>query len=96
MADLTAEQILANELARADRAKELLDNPLLKSAFDDLEAALLKAKEVTTDEKQIMQLHLMFVCNRKIQNLLRAHIDTGKLAAIQLEEKRKFKLWRTN
>jgi hypothetical protein len=31
-----------------------------------------------------------------MKDRLQTHIETGKLAAFQLEEKRKFKLWRNN
>jgi len=45
---------------------------------------------------EVQKLHMMFVCNRKVQNTLRGYIETGKLAGIQLEQKRKFKLFGVN
>ena len=94
MADLTDEQKRLNEIARADQAKALLTNPIMKAAFDDIERELLAGMELATDESLIRKLHLMFVCNRKVQNTIKTYIDTGKLAAFQLEEKRKFSLFK--
>lgn len=85
------------EIERADRAKAVLENPLFTSAFEDLEKEILTGLENTHDEALVKKLHLMFVLNRKLKNILAAHIETGKLAALQLEEKRKFKLpWSSN
>jgi len=97
MADL-GEQKLYEEISRADQARALLENPLLASAFSDVEREILSMKENTHDQVAVQKLHFMFVCNRKVQNILRAHIETGKMAAIQLEEKRKFNLlkWSSN
>lgn len=94
MADLDEQNRIA-EIERADRAKAVLDNPLFKTAFEDLEKEILTGLENTHDEALVKKLHLMFVCNRKVRNILQTHIETGKLAAIQLE--RKFKLpWSSN
>lgn len=93
MADLTEEQRLRNEIDRADKAKALLGNSLLKSAFDDVEHGLLSAMENTHDADLVQKLHFMFVANRKVQNTITTYIETGKLAAFQLDEKRKRKLW---
>lgn len=95
MADLD-EQARIKEIERADRAKAVLDNPLYQAAFDDLEAHLMSQLENTHDEVAVLKLHKMFVCNRKVRNILREHIETGKLAVNQLEAKRKFKLWSSN
>jgi signal transduction protein with GAF and PtsI domain len=95
MADLD-ERARAEEVSRAQEAKRLLDNALLNKALDDIEHEVLTLMENTHDDVQILKLHRMYVCSRKFRNTLRAHIETGKLAAFQLEEKRKFKLWRTN
>lgn len=84
------------EIERADRAKAVLENPLFTAAFQDLEKEILTGMENTHDEALVKKLHLMFVLNRKLRNILTAHIETGKLAALQLEQKRKLKLWSSN
>ena len=88
MADLVYE-----EIARAQRARELLDDPLLKAAFEEEEKAVLDMLAQTHDDEQILKLHRAFVWGRRMRQRLQTHIETGKLAAFQLEEKRKFKLW---
>ena len=95
MADLD-EQKRMQEIARADRARELLNNDMLKDAFAAVEREILTAKEIVHAPDEVQKLHMMFVCNRKVQNTLRGYIETGKLAGIQLEQKRKFKLFGVN
>ena len=86
------------EIERADRAKAVLENPVYREAFDELEQQLLVQMETTVKPEDVLQLHKMFVCNRRVKNLLAGHIETGKLAAIQLEQKRKFSMlkWGSN
>ncbi len=82
------------ELERADRAKALLDNPMLKTAFDDVEKEILAGMEQTHDEVLVRKLHVMFVLNRKLQNILKSHVETGRMASLQLQEKQSlFKRW---
>jgi hypothetical protein len=95
MVDLD-EQARLREIERADRAKALLDNPILKEAFEAIEAETLHLLEQTHDEIAERKLNLMFRLNRKYQNILKGYIETGKLAAFQLEQKRKFKLFGVN
>jgi hypothetical protein len=95
MADID-EQKLAKELSRAQEARRLLDHPLLKEAFETEEKTVLEALAQCHDTEQILKLHRAFVWGRRMKDRLQTHIETGKLAAFQLEEKRKFKLWRNN
>jgi signal transduction protein with GAF and PtsI domain len=95
MADLD-EQKRYEEIERADRAKALLENPMLKVALDDIENEVLVGLENTHDEAVVLKLHRMFVYGRKFRNILLDHIQTGKMAVSQLEQKRKFKLWSSN
>lgn len=95
MADLD-DQMLRQEVEKADRAKVLLDNPMLKDAYEAIEREILAGMEQTHDKEQILKLHMMLVCNRKMQNILRTYVETGKLAGIQLEKKRLFNLRKVN
>lgn len=90
MADLTLQ-----EIERADRAKAVLDNPLVKESFDALERELIEGLAQTSieDEKKREKIHTMLVYGRKWRNTFLGMIETGKLAAFQLEEKRRLKLW---
>ena len=91
MADLDKKSY--EEIARAQRARELLDDPLLSGAFEEEEKAVLDMMANTHDSDQVLKLHRAFVWGRRMKQRLQAHVETGKLAAFQLEEKRKFKLW---
>jgi hypothetical protein len=95
MADLE-EVARLKEIERADRAKALLDNPILKDAFEAIEQETLRLLEQTHDALAEQKLNLMFRLNRKYQNILKGYIETGKLAAFQLEQKRKFTLFGVN
>jgi hypothetical protein len=97
MADLE-EQKRYQELQRADQAKALLTNPMMVTALEDIEKQVLAQMEGTHDTEMILKLHRMLVCGRKFKNILQSHIETGKMAAIELEQKRKFNLlkWGTN
>lgn len=93
MADLNDDQKRHAEIERADRAKALLENKDFASALADIENEVLVAMEATHDDQTILKLHRMFVIGRKFKNILSSRIDTGKMAAIQLESKRKLRLW---
>lgn len=93
MADIE-EQKRYQEIARADQAKALLENPMLKTALEDIEIEVLRMMESTHDTELVLKLHRMLVCGRKFRNILQSHLETGKMAAIELEQKRKFNLLR--
>ena len=95
MADLD-ERARLDEVAKAQEARRLLDNPLLKAAFENEEKAVLDAMALTHDTEQILKLHRAFCWGRIMRARLQEYIETGKLAAFQLEDKRRFKLWRSN
>lgn len=96
MADLSEEQKRYQEISRADRARALLENAELREALDDIEKEVLLALEGTHDTEAVLKLHRMYVIGRKFRNILHSRIQTGKMAALQLEEKRRFKLWGVN
>ena len=87
------ERARREEVSRAQEARRLLEHPLLKQAFEDEEKAVLDALIATHDTEQILKLHRALVWGRKMRERLQSHVETGKLAVFQLEEKRKFKLW---
>lgn len=93
MADV--DQQLRIELDRASRARAILEDSLVKQSFDDLERELIEAMISTSAEDAFRRekIHMMLVFGRKWRNTFASMIETGKLAELQLEEKRKFKLW---
>lgn len=95
MADLD-EQKRDEEMRRGDEARRLLDHPLLKSALEEGERQIIEALVQTHNKDSIEKLHALLVATRQVRDRISSHIETGKLAAIQLEEKRRLKLWRFN
>ena len=79
---------LQQELSQSNKAKQLLDNPLLKDAFSNLKKLYSEslfntgAKEQDTREK----LWLAFNVVGKVEHHLQEILDTGKLAKKQLED----------
>ena len=92
---MTEEQKLHEELQKAGQAQDLLNNPLLRSSLQQIEEQILRAMAATpTHERDKVQaVHALYVASQKFKNTLLAMIETGKLASLWLEEKRKFKLW---
>ena len=82
------------DLDRASRAKALLDNPTLQEAFDLVAKAIHEAWEAApvrdAEGQQILKLQLKLLGDVRA-NLERAIAD-GKLAAHELEHRRKTKL----
>lgn len=96
MADLDT-RARQEEVARATEAKRLLDHPMLKTAFADEERAIIDALVLTHDQEHITKLHNSLVAVRRLQERIKHHIETGKLAEIQLERKvTQFPRWSNN
>ena len=74
---------------RAARAKALLEDPLLKEAFDVLENAQISAFTTQVcDAEQLMEAHRMVRALRLLKDQLTSVIVDGKLLE-RREEKRK-------
>jgi len=86
---------LHKELERASRANSLLADSLMKESFETLERELMEGLLATSaeDASRREKIHMMLVYGRKWRNLLTSMVETGKLASLQLEEKRKLKIW---
>ena len=75
------------EIERAGRAHEILDNEVFKDAVGQIEQALLEALKRTAlvDEKLREKICAQIVALDSVMKALRSTIDTGKLAAKTLE-----------
>ena len=84
------------ELDRAEHAKAVLDNPLVKEALQTLKDDVINAWEQTNmrDAEAREKAWMYYVTVKKFENLFLNFIATGKMAAIQLEEKRLFNIFR--
>ena len=89
------EATLRGELDRAGRAKAILNTPIIKESFEELERYLIEGLIATAadDSAKREKLHMMLVYGRKWRNTFETLVETGKMAEIQLAEKRKFKLF---
>ena len=78
------------ELQRAERARQYLDDPFIAEWFADVSRQLMSAVDDAKDEKQAFRA----VTAVQVFGVLRRHftsaIETGKLARIQIEQKRRF------
>lgn len=81
---------------RAERAQQVLDNEMFQKAFDDTRAALLEAlaRQDTLDARHSVELHLMVKLVDKVKKMLVTHVETGKLAQHELEQRKRFALFR--
>ena len=86
---------LNTENLRGKRAKQLLEDPLIKESFDLLERELVEGLIATPADEAVKRekLHMMLVYGRKWRNTFQIMIESGTLAQFDLDERRKFKLW---
>ena len=79
---------LQQEVNQSNKAKDLLDNPLVKESFDKLKnlysTSLLNTGANETDTRE--KLWLAYNIVGKVEQHLQEILDTGKLASKQLED----------
>lgn len=80
------------EQIRAAKAAQLLEEPLIKAAFDEIERAVVDNIETCPIEAPELraQLCMMLAVNRKFRRIFQSHLETGKMASLTLERKKKF------
>ncbi len=85
------EQQLHADKARGERAKELIENPLLVEAFDkvkqDLLAAWLATKPAETDARE--QLHRAYALVDDVRQVLVQVVGNGAIASQTLDKLKK-------
>lgn len=82
-------------MARAEHAQAILTNPLVKEVLDALEKDIISAWETTPmrDSEAREKAWMYYLTVRKFRNTFLGFIETGKMASMQIEEKRRFKLF---
>lgn len=82
-----------DEVRKADEAKQLLNHPLFKEAFESTERQILdQMKRVRpSDERMHTRLIDAYKLLHMLKSHIKTHIETGMLAALQLEEKSKIR-----
>ena len=76
------------EIRRGFEAQRLLENPLLADAFKAIEAAILNKLKTCDVGARDMQRDLVVTLQivTKVQDQLKTHIQTGRLAEIAKQE----------
>lgn len=65
--------------ARAERAKQLLNDPMLKESFDLAEKALIQALRVAKSEQEAFKATIAFQVFEVIRDSIKTHIETAKV-----------------
>tara|TARA_Y100000114_G_scaffold84516_1_gene78066 strand:- start:42 stop:314 length:273 start_codon:yes stop_codon:yes gene_type:complete len=82
---------LASEVSRGEKAKLLLDEPLIKEAFETLKRefqdAILNTKH--NEDEARRALWQAYHLTDRVENHLRTVMETGKLAATQINQLKK-------
>lgn len=84
-----------DELRRAGRAKEVLENEIFNDAVSRIEGALVDAihRCAFTDEKLREKLCQRLAALRDVLDQLRGTMETGRLVELQEEQKKRFKFF---
>jgi hypothetical protein len=83
-------------IAKAERVKRLVSDPDLADAFVQVRGAILDKIEQCPirDTEGAEKLRLMLKLLNDVRANLTAAIEDGKMAQFQIEEKRRFKLFK--
>lgn len=79
------------QVARAEEAQRLLNSPLFTAALQDTRTGIQEAwaRTNTKDKETLQELHLMVKLVDRVENCLKQHIDSGKIAAHEIEGRKK-------
>jgi hypothetical protein len=74
---------------RAERAKQLLNDPLLKESFELANTALLQALRVAKTDAEAFKATIAFQVFEVIRDSIRTHIETGRIIEYNFQEPKK-------
>ena len=82
---------LQEEVRRSRRAREILEDPDIKLALDDMERAVVDKIAACPPVENVAQqkLCMLLSVTRLFRQVFQSHLETGKMAAFQLEEKKR-------
>lgn len=80
-----------SEIRRAGEAERILNDPIFKEAFDQIEQALLSGMRASgiSDDKLRLRLLDKYEALQSLRQVLESTMETGKLAKEQLELERR-------
>jgi predicted TPR repeat methyltransferase len=83
------------EIIRAERCKQILGDKYVKEALGEIREAIVTqwAKAPIKDGEFQGKMHALYNAVDKFEELLRIHVESGKIASHELERKRSFKDW---
>lgn len=73
---------------RAERAKQLLEDPLLKETFNSVEAALIAAAKSSKSESDAMKACIAMQVFDILKNHIASHIETAKVVEFNFTRKK--------
>jgi hypothetical protein len=74
---------------RAERAKQLLNDPLLKESFELAQTALLQALRVAKTDAEALKATIAFQVFELIRDSIRTHIETEKIIEYNFQDPKK-------
>lgn len=77
------------ERVRAEQAKQILRNPLVREALDGIKNGLIEQwrSSPVKDSELREYLWSIYLGAGKFEELLQSHIETGKMAEVQLSRR---------
>lgn len=72
------------EINRADEARFLMENPLLKGALDDIEAATIQKWEMADNKDVRDDYWRLYKVAKLFRQIMETYIATGKMARMTL------------
>ena len=83
------------EIQRGHRAEQILNDPLLKPALDEIQARLIEEWRSTAvkDVEMREKLWMMFCMYHRFVSVLTERIDSGKFAKASLAEDERHQSW---
>ena len=86
------------QIQRAEEARFLLEQPLLKEALEVIETATIQKWEMAESKEARDDLWRFYKASKLFRQYLQSYIETGKMAQLRMLEDEKsgiFKKWRT-
>ena len=79
---------LQPDLARAERAKQILEDPMVVEAFDAIETSCLEGFKASGPDQVAFRedCHKIFLAIGMFKDIFKKHLDTGKMANSRLLE----------
>ena len=78
---------LDEEVLRGERARQILEDPLVKKAFAEiLNVTVLKWSDNTTSDEGAKKLRDFYRATLLLKQVFEKHIETGKMAEIQIKK----------